>query len=180
MEKSSNAAPTLSARLAGLFYVLSVVVAVLREFAFHHRLGTVAIVVPVLCYFAVSLLLYRILAPVGEAIAICATVFQCVGLSLEWLEYQYRGINIAVVFHGLFCLLTGYLIFKSRFLPQVLGITMMIAGTIWLVYLLPPLARAIAPYNTALGLIGESLPMLWLVVVGISTKRWHEGAIARI
>ncbi len=35
---------------------------------------------------------------------------------------EHGGIGIAIVFFGFFCLLTGYLIFKSTFLPRVIGV----------------------------------------------------------
>lgn len=40
---------------------------------------------------------------------------------LEALELHPFGINSAMIFHGLYCLLIGYLAFKSTFLPRILG-----------------------------------------------------------
>lgn len=41
--------------------------------------------------------------------------------------------------------LTGFLMFKSGFLPRVLGVLMAIAGLVWLIYLSPSLAKSFSP-----------------------------------
>ena len=84
-----------------------------------------------------------------------------------------------MVFHGLFCLLIGYLIFRSTFLPRILAALMAFAGLGWLTYLSPQLAINLSPYNVALGLLGEALVMLWLLVIGLNAQKWKELATAR-
>jgi hypothetical protein len=49
-----------------------------------------------------------------------------------------------LVLFGFYCLLIGYLIFKSTFLPRILGVMMAIAGVGWLIFL-SPLASHLAP-----------------------------------
>jgi hypothetical protein len=61
-----------------------------------------------------------------------------------------------VVFDGFYCLLIGYLIFRSTFLPRILGALMAIAGLGWLTYLSPPLAKSLSPSNLALGILGKN------------------------
>jgi hypothetical protein len=90
--------------------------------------------------------------------------------------------SVAFVFFGLYCLLIGYLIFRSSFLPQVLGVLMAIAGLCWLTgsfasFLSPPFARLINPYLVAGGL-GEAALTLWLLVKGVDEERWKEQAVA--
>jgi Domain of unknown function (DUF4386) len=175
-ERYSAISPSLKARVAGVFYLASVLTAVFAEFVAPGKLGIAAIVIPVSCYAAVTLLLYFIFRIVSARAALLAVIFSLAGLALEALEWQPRGIDVAVVLHGIFCLLTGWLIFKSTFLPRGLGSLMAIAGVIWLIYLAPPVANFIAPYNTLLGLLGEGLPMLWLLVMGVNAPRWREQA----
>jgi hypothetical protein len=60
-----------------------------------------------------------------------------------------ENVIFAVVFVGLYCLLIGYLIFKSIFLPRILGVLMAIAGLGYLTFLSPPLTNHLSPYNLA-------------------------------
>jgi Domain of unknown function (DUF4386) len=53
--------------------------------------------------------------------------------------------DISFVFFGFYCLLIGYLIFRSGFLPRILGAGMAIAGLGWLTFLSPPLAHDLSP-----------------------------------
>jgi len=43
----------------------------------------------------------------------------------------------SLAFFGPYCLLIGYLIFRSTFLPRILGVLMALAGVGWLIVLLP-------------------------------------------
>jgi hypothetical protein len=88
-------------------------------------------------------------------------------------------VDIPVVFDGFYCLLIGYLIFRSTFLPRILGALMAFAGLGWLTYLSTPLANNLSPYNLACGLLGEGLVMLWILVIGLNAQKWNELATAR-
>jgi hypothetical protein len=85
-------------------------------------------------------------------------------------------VDIPVVFDGLYCLLVGYLIFRSTFLPRVLGVLMAIGGLGWLTYMSPPLANHLSPYNLASGILGQESVMLWLLVMAVNEQRWEEQA----
>jgi hypothetical protein len=79
-------------------------------------------------------------------------------------------VNVAIVFNGFYCLLIGYLIFRSTFLPRILGALMTFAGLGWLTYVSTQLANYLSPYNVASGLVGEGLVMLWLLVIGLNAQ----------
>jgi hypothetical protein len=87
-----------------------------------------------------------------------------------------RGVDIPVVFDGFYCLLIGYLIFRSTYLPRILGGLIACAGFGWLTFLSPPLARYLSPYTLALGILGQGSVMLWLLMMGINEQRWKEQA----
>ena len=65
--------------------------------------------------------------------------------------------NIAIVFDGFYCILIGYLVFTSAFLPRMLGALMALGGLGWLTFLSSPLANYLSPYNLAFGLLGEGI-----------------------
>jgi hypothetical protein len=78
-----------------------------------------------------------------------------------------------LLFFGSFCLLIGYLILRSNFLPRVLGVVMAFAGLAWLAFLLP----AVPHYSLVieiLGFLAEPSLCLWLLMMGVYVKRWKQ------
>jgi uncharacterized protein DUF4386 len=96
--------------------------------------------------------------------------------ALAYLFLQLNGdaSNLSLVFFALYDFLIGYLIFRSTFLPRILGVLMMLAGSGWMAFLAPPVADHLSLYLEGLGILAEALLMLWLVVRGINTERWKE------
>lgn len=176
LERNVEALPLSEARLAGVLYLLAVFTAVFGEFFVHGNWSIAAGLIAVACYGAVTLLLYRIFRPVSLALSLLAAIFNFAGLALEAVRWNPQGVDVAMEFHGLYCLLMGYLIFKSRLLPRFLGALMALAGLVWLINLAPGLANSLSPYNTVVGLLGEASPMLWLLFAGVSTPRQTKWA----
>ena len=162
--------PRIGARLAGACYAMAVLAAVSSEALLHSGPAFGLGLVAVACFVVVTLILYFIFEPVSSALAGLAALANLVGLALEAFELHLRGANVALIFHGLYCILLGLLIFRSAFLPRVLGVLMSIAGLAWLTDLSIPLTNHLAPYNVAAGFLGEGLPMLWLLIVGVSAR----------
>ncbi len=104
---------------------------------------------------------------------------QLQALSFMSLKLYSQTYLIAIIFFGFFCLLTGYLIFKSTFLPRVIGVLMMIAGLAWLIFLSPPFGAKYFPYILVCA-IGEGVLMLWLMIVGVNADVWKEQADAAL
>jgi hypothetical protein len=105
------------------------------------------------------------------------TVEQLQALALMFLNLYALCFNISFVFFGFYCLVIGYLIYRSGFLPRMLGAGMAIAGLGWLTFLSPALAHYLSPYILAAG-IGEVSLTLWLLLAGVNVARWKEGASA--
>jgi len=85
---------------------------------------------------------------------------------------------VSLVFSGVFQVLNGYLMFRSGFLPRVLGVLVAAAGFGWFVFLVPPLANSLMTALEVLGFLGEVPLMLWLLTMGINSQRWNERAAA--
>lgn len=103
---------------------------------------------------------------------------QLQALAYALLKLNGQASNMTLVFFGLYCILIGYLIFRSTFLPRVLGVLMMLAGVGWLAFLAPPVADHLSMYIEGLGILAEALLMLWLIVMGVNSERWKEQASA--
>jgi hypothetical protein len=84
--------------------------------------------------------------------------------------------SVSLAFFGVFCLLTGYLMFKSKFFPRVLGVLMIIAGAYYLTNysFVGFLGFPDIPYIGILRptLVAEVALALWLVVVGVNETKW--------
>jgi hypothetical protein len=90
------------------------------------------------------------------------------------------GFGIGLIFFGCVCLVQGYLIFKSGFLPKPIGVLIALAG---LSYLTNSITLILAPTYTemvvpvlALALLDELALSLWLIVKGVNIPKWHEKA----
>jgi len=99
-------------------------------------------------------------------------------LVMFFLELRKYGTFIPQVF-SLWVLLLGYLVFKSGFLPRILGILLMLVGLCYMVsavlFFLFPTFDA-----TILGLfafIGEALFYLWLLIKGVNVEKWEKRAL---
>ena len=96
-------------------------------------------------------------------------------LALLFLKMRIQTAEIGIVFAGVYCLLIGFLIFRSSFLPKPLGALMAIAGLGWLTFLSPSLANRLAPVNSLVsGLVGEGSLMLWLMIKGATTRLYRR------
>ena len=127
---------------------------------------------------AVTGLLY--LAPLlilqGGTSVSAFTPAQLQALALVFLKLNAYALNVHLVFFGLWCVLTGYLIFRSSFLPRVLGVLLVISGSGWLIYLFPPVAYRLFPFIAAASALGEIPVEFWLMVRGVNAQRWKEQA----
>jgi hypothetical protein len=171
------------------------------------RFGGAADLISVVCDTAVAVLFYELFAPVNKTLSLMMAFFRIIFVAvmgaitvnhfaallylrhtpalqeqaLLSLRLQSLGYNIALVFFGFTCLLLGYLIARSTFLPRILGVLMAISGIGYLinsfVHLLAPAYGAFAfKYILVPCGIGELLLIPWLLAVGVNSSRWQEQA----
>lgn len=94
------------------------------------------------------------------------------------------GFGIGLIFFGCACLVFGYLIWKSGYLPRTIGVLMQIAGVCYLtnsfaLLLAPSVADAMFPAILIPAFIGELSFCLWLLVKGVNMKKWKALADAQ-
>ena len=99
------------------------------------------------------------------------------------LALHATGFNVAVVFFAFYDLLIGYLVFRSGFLPRILGVLMAIAGLCYLAssfasFLSPRFAAHLLPYILMPSAVGELALCLWLLVMGVDVESWSRQAQA--
>jgi hypothetical protein len=185
-------------RTAGFFYLLTIVAggfafsavssANLEAHSTLFRLGVTANVIATACYVVVTALFWNLFRPVNENVSLLAAFFSLVGCAIGAMSSALQLVALAVpdgprvlkmgatasqiglVFFGFYCLLIGYLIFKSGFLPRFLGVLMAFGGLGWLTNLFPPLASALSSYAAIPGVLGEGALTVWLLVAGVNEQ----------
>jgi uncharacterized membrane protein len=171
------------------------------------RVSVLIDLVGIICYLGVTGLLYFLFRAAGRALAFTAMLFSLTGcivsivglltlagpvagvttgahrlspelalLPLQWRSFFFQS---AMTMFGLYCVLTGMLILRSRFMPRVIGPLMILAGLCYLVYcsialLAPPVAERLFPTILLPGLIGEGALTLWLLLRGVDPEQWHR------
>jgi hypothetical protein len=96
------------------------------------------------------------------------------------IDLHDSDVNISFLFFGCVCLLYGYLIFRSTFLPRFLGVLMTIAGLCYgansiLVFLdLHLLPSSGIPLLLAPAGLSELILCLWLLIFGVDAPKWHR------
>lgn len=176
------------------------------------RLGFLADSIMFLCDVALAVLLYTLLKPVSNILALIAMCFrltqtavlalnllnyyaavllmkssgfasefdpgQVASLSYLLLDLHSHGYDLGLLLFGVHCLLLGYLIFRSKYLPRTLGALMIGASGAYLIggftrFLVPGLVSAVAPIY-AVALVAEVSLCLWLLVRGVDVQAWEE------
>jgi Domain of unknown function (DUF4386) len=100
---------------------------------------------------------------------------------LQAVAYMFLKLNgltfdTYLVFFGLWCVLTGYLIFRSTFLPRILGVLLAIDGLGWMTFMSPPLGHYLFPAIAVASGLAEIPLQLWLLIFGVNNERWKAQA----
>jgi hypothetical protein len=100
---------------------------------------------------------------------------QLATLSLLSLNIQSQGYAIGLVFFGFYCLIVGYVIYKSKFLPKIFGILYALTGLCYLInsftmFLSKGFENPLFVYLAIPIIIGELSFSLWLLIKGIDTS----------
>ncbi len=102
-------------------------------------------------------------------------------LSLRLYEY---GFAIALIPFGLHCIVLGYLIYRSTYLPKTLGVLMTLAGFAYVANSFALVAAPAVADATFIAMLVTGFPAeiglcLWLIVMGVNQPRWNAVMAAR-
>jgi Domain of unknown function (DUF4386) len=93
------------------------------------------------------------------------------------------GYDVQQVVYAFYLLAAGYLVFRSTFVPRVIGVLLALGAVAYLIYsfpsfLAPAFSAQLVPYIQLPSLIGEASLSLSLLAVGVNVRRWRERASA--
>lgn len=102
---------------------------------------------------------------------------QLYALAMLKLKMHTFGYHIALVFFGFHLLVLGYLIFRSDYLPKIIGLMLMIAAFCYWTnsfsnILDAEFAGRLFPFILLPSLVAEMSLTLWLLVMGVNVPKW--------
>jgi uncharacterized protein DUF4386 len=154
-----------------------------------------------ICAIVLLQILYILLRPAGRDLAQLAVLLNIVSIAVEaatamtliealfavekndaalaglLLRSHAYGFGVALIFFGCFCLIAGFLIFRSGYFPKTIGVLMEIAGVCYLInslalILSPALANRLFPAILLPPFIGELSLCLWLLIRGVNVEKF--------
>jgi hypothetical protein len=91
-----------------------------------------------------------------------------------------RANSVGLTLFGCYCLMLGWLVARSSFIPKFLGWLLMVSGATWLAGNLTLMAepRLAGQFLLVVGLaaVGEIIFALWLLLKGVDESRWNASA----
>jgi hypothetical protein len=222
--------PRLLARLAGVFFLLTIIGGIVAQAVISERLidfrdavatannilanrglfqaGFTIYLMEMACQVTTAMLLYRILRPVSGTLSMLMLLMEMTGIvikttarvffitplwvldgsagalngmdaaqvqavALTLLKINDFGAATAIAFFGFSTILTGYLVFRSTYLPRWLGAIGMIAGVGWLTFIYPPLGYSVFMFAALFGLLAAAAKIFWLIVFGVDEEKFR-------
>jgi hypothetical protein len=103
---------------------------------------------------------------------------QLQALSYVALRTHDYGFAFGLIFFGVECVVVGYLIARSGYLPKALGVMMQIAGVCYVVssfavLVYPPIGTKLFPFILLPPFVAELSLALWLLVRGVDVRKWQ-------
>jgi hypothetical protein len=174
--KAASASPR--GRFIGLIYLSYFLLAILAQVLGQYNLSAfshAANLMSNILYLALAFLFFFLFRPVNRLISLIAAIVSAAGCVIGTIAIfdKVTPLISPLWFFGPYCLLIGYLIFRSTFLPRILGVLMSLAGVGWLIYL-SPLEKYLVLYIEILGILAEASLMLWLIIKGVNKLKWEE------
>ena len=188
------------ARIAGALYLVNIllgafaigyVTAAVGSNVHAHELlfrsGLAAHVVVTVTNIGLALTFYEVFKVVNRRVAILDVFFTLVATAIEasgivnqlstlTFGSAEAAYDVSTVFFGFDALAIGYLVYRSTFMPRVIGVLMFIDGIGYFInsfatILAPDFAAHLVPYIQLPILLGEGPLTLWLLVFGINVAR---------
>jgi hypothetical protein len=178
MEWIQKAQTNPNGRFIGIVYLLYFLTAILAQLLISHGLvatGNFINVIATVLYVIMAVLFYLLFKPVNKTISLIAALFSLAGCVLTMIAIFLQSFPINPLwFFGPYCIMIGYLIIRSLFLPHFIGWLVALAGVGWLIFLIPNRPDLSTYCIEGLGVVAEASLMLWLIIKGVNVQRWKQ------
>ena len=173
------------------------------------RMGIVTWLIVLAADAVVAWALYYLLEPANGSLSLLAAWFRLVFVAIFGINMLNRlialqllggaddsqmmlflsahdyGVNIAFVFFGIHIAVLGYVVFKSGYLPRILGILLIVASVGYLIDSFASILSSDYANNETLFIIFIAVPAvvsefsltLWLLIKGVNVERWKQRAL---
>ena len=98
--------------------------------------------------------------------------------AMLFMDMRNSGVLLGQVFWGLWLIILGSLVFRSRFLPRALGVAVMIGAAGYLVdsgmHLILPGRPTVSQFTA----LGELMLPIWLLAKGVTVQSPHDATLA--
>jgi len=176
------ASPKTRARLTGAVYLAYFALAIGGAIAgSHSATGRVVNIVSIAVYAGLTVLFYFMFEPVSRWVSLLAALFSFTGCVFSVVQIVQGGKTPVspLVFFGFYCLLLGQLVIRSRFLPVLLGLLLVVAGAGWLLFLFP-FAAPLNGVTEVFGIVAEGALCLWLLIAGVKPVKKGKRGMRRV
>jgi hypothetical protein len=172
------------ARLTGAVYLAYFATTIITTIVQSHiskAAGEAGNLLAYILYAITTLLFYNLFKPVDRRLSLVAALVSLAGCLVGSIDiFHLPTYHLkALFFFAPYCLLLGILILGSKFLPQILGALMVLAGLGWLLFLIPAIAKHFGTGIEVLGVLAEGSLMLWLLAMGVNVQKWQKQARAQ-
>ncbi|MCH8062496.1 MAG: DUF4386 domain-containing protein [Chloroflexi bacterium] len=176
------------------------------------RMGIASWLIVLVADAVVAWALYVLLVPGNRSLSLLAAWFRLVFVAIFSINMLYLliamqfirgadntqamlflntydfGTNIAFIFFGIHIFVLGYLIYKSGYIPRILGVFLIVASVGYLIdSFASVLSSSYANNEIAFWLIvavpaiiSELSITLWLLIKGVNVERWNERALESV
>ena len=192
------------ARIAGALYLVNIVAGAfalgyvgsaaptIHDNETLFRAGIAAHVAVTLTNPALMLIFYELFKVVDRRLALMAAFFGLVATAIEggslFVQVEHPVVtayDVYTMFFAISLTTIGYLVYRSSFLPRLIGVLLAIDGAGYLLYsfadiFAPGFASHLVPWVQLPILAGEGSLTVWLLVAGIDAVRWSEREKAAI
>lgn len=96
------------------------------------------------------------------------------------LDLHSHGYDLGLLPFGVSCLLLGYLVYRSGYLPKFIGVLLVAAGFTYLIgsytrFLFPAYVQTVMPIYIV-AIVAELAMSLWLLIKGVRVAAWESAA----